>query len=35
MYRKEADMGAVYVAVAFVSLIFGVMSFFGSNDEKA
>ena len=28
-------MGAVYVAIAFVSLVFGVMSFFGSdNDEK-
>jgi hypothetical protein len=26
-------MGAVYVVIAFVSLIFGVMSFAGSNHD--
>jgi hypothetical protein len=28
---KEAAMGAVYIVVAFVGFIFGVMSFAGSN----
>jgi hypothetical protein len=32
--KKEAAMGAVYVVVAFMSLIFGVMSFAGSNNDK-
>lgn len=32
--KKEAAMGAVYVVVAFVSLIFGVMSFAGSNHDE-
>jgi hypothetical protein len=33
--EKEAAMGAVYVVVAFISVVFGVMSFASSkHDEK-
>jgi hypothetical protein len=30
----EAFMGPVYVVVALVSVIFGVMSFIGTKDEE-
>jgi hypothetical protein len=31
--KKEAAMGAVYVVVAFISVVFGLMSFAGSKYE--